>query len=245
VSAQYDAIARDYQRTKESPLRRHVEAHSFFNMTGNLSGKTVLDLACGEGFYTRLLKQAGASAVTGVDISSAMVALAQEAEQQEPVGVDYVCADVATLPELPCVDLVTAAYLLHYAPSETELRAMCARIAGQLKPGGRLVAINENPEQAAASYAGYAQYGFNKSVVEPRAEAAPITYAMVSGRQLIRFDVYYYSLATYESALRDAGFSSVRWRPLELSPAGITECGEDYWQEYLRNPPVTGLECVL
>ena len=30
---------------------------------------TVLDLACGDGFYTRLLKEAGARELTGVDIS--------------------------------------------------------------------------------------------------------------------------------------------------------------------------------
>ena len=76
MPAQYDAIAREYQRTKESPLRRHVEAYSFFQMLGDVSGLAVLDLACGEGFYTRLIRQAGAASAVGVDISSEMIALA-------------------------------------------------------------------------------------------------------------------------------------------------------------------------
>ena len=41
---------------------------------------------------------------------------------------------------------------------------MCARIVAHLKPGGRFVCINENPDQSAEDYAGYTQYGFNKSL---------------------------------------------------------------------------------
>ena len=245
MTEQYDGIAREYQRTKESPLRRHVEAYSFFHMVGDVTWLRVLDLACGDGFYTRLLKKAGATVVTGVDISTEMIALAEAEEQREPLGIDYRCGDVATLPDLGEFDVVTAAYLLHYAPDLQSLQSMCARVAQQLRPGGRLVCINENPEQTVADYAGYTQYGFNKSVKEPRVESSPITYALVSGRSIIRFDAYYYSRATYDSALFAAGFSQVAWQPLQLSPDAVAECGADYWDEYLNNQPVVGLECQL
>jgi SAM-dependent methyltransferase len=245
VNAQYDGIAREYQRTKESPLRRHVEAYSFLRMLGDLSDLEVLDLACGEGFYTRLINKLGAKGVKGVDISPAMIELAERAEQQDPLGIDYLCADVAALPVLGKFDLVTAAYLLHYAPDRQSLQNMCERIAAQLKPGGRLVCINENPDQSVADYAGYTQYGFNKSVAEPREEGSAISYAMVSGRSMIRFDAYYFSRETYEAALGAAGFSHICWHPLELAPEAIAECGAEYWEEYLGNPPVVGLECRL
>jgi 2-polyprenyl-3-methyl-5-hydroxy-6-metoxy-1,4-benzoquinol methylase len=245
VATQYDAIAQEYQRTKESPLRRHVEAYSFFSMLGDVSGLSVLDLACGDGFYTRLLKQAGAASVTGVDISAEMIALAKQSEDAEPLEINYLCNDVATLPDLGKFDVVTAAYLLHYAPDREQLGEMCRRVVSQLKPGGRLVCINENPEQSVADYAGYTQYGFNKSVQEPRKEASPITYAMVSGRNIIRFDAYYYARETYEECLRAAGFVDIDWRPLQLAPEAGTECGTEYWQEYMANPPVIGLECRL
>jgi ubiquinone/menaquinone biosynthesis C-methylase UbiE len=231
MAAQYDTIAREYQRTKESPLRRHIEAYSLFRMLGDVSGRAVLDLACGDGFYTRLIKKAGAARVTGVDISSAMIALANESEKASPLGVEYLCRDVATLPDLGAFDVVSAAYLLHYAPDVQALQLMCERIGRQLKPGGRLVCINENPDQP--------------SDEKPREEGSAITYAMVSGRSMIRFNAYYYSRETYETALRSAGFSAISWQPLQLGPDGIAECGEEYWQEYLANPPVTGLVCRL
>ncbi|NND55266.1 MAG: class I SAM-dependent methyltransferase [Gammaproteobacteria bacterium] len=246
-SAQYDRFAADYQRTKDAPLRRHVEAYSFMQSLGDVRELRVLDLACGDGYYSRLIRQAGAAHVTGIDISTQMIALAEAQEQSAPLGIEYRCADVTDLAadtagELQSFDLASAAYLLHYATDESALRCMCASIANCLPSGGRLVAINENPMQPAAADPGYTQYGFNKQFAEPRSEGSTIEYMMVSGREMIRFDVRYYSAATYEAALRDAGFTDITWQPLRLSPDGITECGAEYWQAYLNNPPVVLLE---
>jgi ubiquinone/menaquinone biosynthesis C-methylase UbiE len=40
----------------------------------------VLDLACGEGFYTRRIKQRDAARVVGVDVSQPMIELARAEE---------------------------------------------------------------------------------------------------------------------------------------------------------------------
>jgi ubiquinone/menaquinone biosynthesis C-methylase UbiE len=245
MSAQYDAIAADYQRTKASPLRQYVEAYSFFSMLGDVQGKSLLDLACGEGFYTRKLCLAGAVNLVGVDISTEMIELARQAERSEPLGIEYLCADAATLSLEDRFDVVSAAYLLHYSRSTDELEQMCRRIAGLLKPAGRLVCINENPLQAAADYPGYTQYGFNKSVQSPRVDGSTINYSMVSGRTMIRFDAFYYSQDCYEAALRAAGFRDVCWHELALDPAGASLYGDAYFQEYMDNPPIIGLECRL
>ena len=44
-----------------------------------VTGKHVLDLGCGEGYVARLVAQAGAQSVFGIDISSEMVGRAQQA----------------------------------------------------------------------------------------------------------------------------------------------------------------------
>ena len=74
---QYDAIAAAYQDSKQLPFRKYIEAHSLFEILGDIRGATVLDLACGDGFYTRKIKQAGALEVTGVDLSAEMIKLAE------------------------------------------------------------------------------------------------------------------------------------------------------------------------
>jgi len=245
MSAQYDGIATEYQRTKESPIRTYVETFSFMRMVGSVAGLRVLDLACGEGFYTRRLRAAGATGVTGVDISLDMIALALAEEQRNPLGIAYCCADVAELKSAGGFDLATAAYLLHYAPDSSALHRMCENIAACLRPGGRLVALNENPQQPEDSGAAYTQYGFNKQFAVPRTNGSAIEYSMVAGRKMIRFTAWYYSREVYEQALAAAGFREVRWLPLQLSPDGIAAHGAEYWQGYLENPPLVGLEASL
>ena len=75
---QYDAIAEVYQDSKQLPFREYIEAHSLFEILGDIRGATVLDLACGDGFYTRQIKQAGTLEVTGVDLSAEMIKLAEQ-----------------------------------------------------------------------------------------------------------------------------------------------------------------------
>jgi len=241
-TSQYDAIAGQYKRTRESPVRRYIESWTLWQMLGEVDGLDVLDLGCGEGFYARQLKQAGARQVTGVDASAAMIGLAREQEAAAPLGIEYHCHEVQQMPDLGHFDLVLGAYLLHYAHDPADLEHMCRRIAAQLKPGGRLVAINENPEQTAGECRGYAAYGFSKQPAEPRSEGAPIIYRMIAGRELISFQVRWFSRACYESALTAAGFADLRWRALALDPAGLAEYPPTFWQEYLKNPPVVGLE---
>jgi SAM-dependent methyltransferase len=246
MNAQYDAIAEQYRRSKQSPLRQHVEAYTFMELVGDVLGSDVLDLACGEGFYTRRLKAAGAARVVGVDVSGEMIGLAAERERAERLGIEYLCADAAKLEAVTGLgqfDVVTAAYLLHYAPDATVLARMCRNIVARLRPRGRFVSLNENPDQPPEKFAGYEQYGFNKSVEAPVRDGARITYWMIAGREMFRIHAHWYSRATYERALTAAGFGPPTWHALRLDPAGLGTHGRGYWQEYLENPPIIGLEC--
>ena len=94
----YDGIAEEYRDSKQLPFRDHLERYTLFQLLGDVRGKTVLDMACGEGFHTRLLKRAGASEVTGGDISAEMIQLAQDQEARHPLGCRYVRADAAAFP---------------------------------------------------------------------------------------------------------------------------------------------------
>ena len=71
----YDAIAERYGASKWLLSRHFIERYTLFEVLGDLRGRPVLDLACGEGVYTRQFKREGAVALTGVDISPAMIAL--------------------------------------------------------------------------------------------------------------------------------------------------------------------------
>ena len=75
MSTDYDAVAKEYKRSKLAPWRTYMERYSLLKLLGKVRGKSVLDLACGEGFYSRLVRERGAARVVGVDLSSGMIGL--------------------------------------------------------------------------------------------------------------------------------------------------------------------------
>nr|VFJ99082.1 MAG: Methyltransferase domain-containing protein [Candidatus Kentron sp. H]VFJ99247.1 MAG: Methyltransferase domain-containing protein [Candidatus Kentron sp. H]VFK03935.1 MAG: Methyltransferase domain-containing protein [Candidatus Kentron sp. H] len=152
MTAIYDGIAEQYQKANELPYRQYAESETYFHILGDLSGKSILDLACGEGFYTRKFKRKGAARVVGVDISEKMIELAMQEERTEPLGIEYIVRDVLELGEIGKFDRVVAAYLLNYARTREELLRMCQNIYLNLKPDGHFVTINGDLEQPPDSY---------------------------------------------------------------------------------------------
>ncbi len=65
-----------------------------------LTGRHVLDLACGQGVAARALARAGAASVTGVDVTPEMVEAALRYEAAEPLGIRYLVEDAQTLGSL-------------------------------------------------------------------------------------------------------------------------------------------------
>src|SRR4051794_21135251 len=97
MDTDYDRIAEKYKRAKLQPWRTHIERYTLLRLVGNLAGKAVIDLACGEGYYTRELRRGGAARVVGVDLSQGMIALAEAEEAREPLGIEYRVGDARTL----------------------------------------------------------------------------------------------------------------------------------------------------
>jgi 2-polyprenyl-3-methyl-5-hydroxy-6-metoxy-1,4-benzoquinol methylase len=146
MTALYDKIAKQYKASKRLPFREYVEWYSYNKLLGDISQKSVLDLACGEGFYTRRIKRKGAGTVVGVDISEEMIRLAKQQEQNHPLGVDYILGDVMALGRIGKFDLVVASYLLNYAQTKEHLLKMFQTIAANLKSGGRFVRNMDSPK---------------------------------------------------------------------------------------------------
>src|SRR5262245_20891873 len=171
--AAYDAIAKDYQESKQLPFRMHIEQHMICNLLGPLEGKSVLDLACGDGIYSRRIKARGAKTVIGGDISAEMIALAETEEKRHPCGVHYAVGDAAAYRAPAACDVVLGAYLLNYAKAWEELVRFCQAISENLHPGGRFVGCNDNPANAPRDDGRYRKYGFYKTTPANRTEGEP------------------------------------------------------------------------
>jgi ubiquinone/menaquinone biosynthesis C-methylase UbiE len=78
-------------------FREHLNNPAFLKLVGNLKGKTVLDVGCGEGYNMRIFARMGA-VMTGVDISPKLIEYARRAEQQEPLGIRYELVSFTDMP---------------------------------------------------------------------------------------------------------------------------------------------------
>lgn len=243
--AVYDEFAKEYQESKQLPFRIYIERYMIFNLLGDLRGKTVLDLACGEGIYSRQIKALGAEKVTGIDISSEMVNLGRAEEQRHPLGVDYVVGDASNYEHSSRTDSVLGSYLLNYAKTWEEILAFCQTIFNNLKPGGKFVGFNDNPANRPEDFDRYRSYGFYKTTPENRKEGDPITYHILTAEGgEFSFNNYYLSKETYERAFTTVGFKDFTWHSAELAPGASEKFPPGFWDDFLRHPPMVAMSAT-
>ena len=115
--------------------RDHFNTPAFFAMLPNVNGLCGLDIGCGEGYNTRLLAKSGAR-MTAIDIAEVFVRHAQQAETDEPLGIDYRVASAVELPFGDATfDFVTGFMSLMDVPETDRVLAEAHRV---IKPGGFL-----------------------------------------------------------------------------------------------------------
>ncbi len=117
----------------------------------DLEGKSVVDLGCGFGWFSRWAADNGAARVVGIDVSEAML---DEARQHDRTNIEYRQADLEDAPLEPAAfDLAYSALALHYVE---RLPRLIRRIRDALRPGGTFVATVEHPIFSAPSRPSFA-----------------------------------------------------------------------------------------
>jgi SAM-dependent methyltransferase len=238
MTTDFNDLADTYAGTKASPIKRYSEEPTFLAALGDVTGLSVLDLACGNGYYTRRIKQAGARRVLGVDVAEGMVAEGREAEAREPLGVEYQVHDAGALPVLGRFDRVTAVFLFDFAPTEAALTAMISAAAANLRPGGRLVSVGMGTEIDAEVLAALPGYGISLRATLPLQDGDIVTVTIETPAGPVHINNHYWSRAAYERAFAAAGFDKVEWVPITVSAEGLAAHGADFWQAHLKRPAI-------
>lgn len=247
MANQYDLVADQYDLSFQMiPYRLHIEAYSVYDQLGDITGKSVVDLATGTGFYARALKKHGADRVVGVELSEQMVGIAQMAEQANPLGITYHLQDVTQFKADAPFDVALAVYLLHYNATKEGLEAMCQAIADNLKPGGRFITYILNPDVARKP--GYYQpMGLNIHIDEntPPRDGEALPFSVILGDMTMpEVTAYRWEKETVNQALSKAGFTDVQWIAPTLSPEGEAQYDKAYFESYLKQPHAVLLTCV-
>ncbi len=143
-----------YQKLRQNPhsLNEVVEKKTMLEMVPPLANKRVLDLGCGMGEHLGLYLKNGADFVAGVDLSEAMLSVAQEnlhkfcrksgRDEKETFSLNQCTMEKFDELHLPLMDVITSSFAFHYIANFPDL---LKKITQQLKVGGTLVFSQEHP----------------------------------------------------------------------------------------------------
>ncbi len=142
--AGYSALRRSREGLAGAP-----EWPSLRAMLPPITGKRVVDLGCGFGWFCRWAAEAGAASVLGFDLSEKMLARARA----EDGSVVYERADLETL-DLPetAFDVVYSSLAVHYV---ADFARLSRTVAAALVPGGSFVFSMEHPLYTAPTVPGW------------------------------------------------------------------------------------------
>jgi 2-polyprenyl-3-methyl-5-hydroxy-6-metoxy-1,4-benzoquinol methylase len=113
----------------------------FLEVVGDVSGLTVLDAGCGEGYLSRILTQLGAK-VTGIDISTRLVAMSRAKDQEGKINYQVANLSQPLVAYQDHFDLSASFFVLN---DIYDYRGFLSTLGSAIKPGGRAVFFMNNP----------------------------------------------------------------------------------------------------
>jgi len=121
---------------------QHLLNPTLFSLLGNIRNKRILDAGCGTGYLARLLSKQGAH-VVGLEPAMPLIEYAIEREQHEPLGIEYLQADLTTWRDSDRLfDVVVANMVLMDIPDYEAALDTCLL---HLRHGGRFVLSLSHP----------------------------------------------------------------------------------------------------
>lgn len=133
VSGWYDALL-----SENHTYQSEIIAPRLLRLVGEIRNKKVLDLACGQGYFTRLLKTAGAD-VVGSDVSTTLIKRARELSPE----ITFTVASAEKLPyDSAEFDTITSVLAFQNIEPVPAVFKECFRV---LKKGGQLVLVINHP----------------------------------------------------------------------------------------------------
>ena len=232
MSKQYDGIQEEYDDWRRGADAEFEKENFLRTLLPLVKGASVLELACGSGFYTFDLVSWGiAHSIHAVDVSPVMLSAAEADPRRSrlpfPQRVTFQAADVSLPQSFPAApyDAVVAGWLLTYAPNRETLTRMLRTVHQNLKEGGLFVTTVINPSSdpvtafTDGTLAFWSPGAYRLEPLQPVADGVAIRCCARSPTgKAAEWRSFYLSREAYAAAARDAGFQQeIEYRrPLAL-----------------------------
>lgn len=233
----YNDNARKWLRSAPSSLSDFTARPFVFEACGELAGRSVLDIGCGEGYCARELKRRGAGDCLGVDLSEQMIKAAQAQEEIDQYGIEYRTGNVLEFKPDRQFDLCIAVFLFNYLKVQ-EMQRVFSMVYDALYPQGQFIFSVPHPffpfvrqEQSAPFY--FSSAGRNYFVDVGQQFEGEIW--KLDGESL-HVQCVHKTLGSYFDCLRRAGFSSMpEIKELTVTP-DLGASNPDFFSPLLNVP---------
>ncbi len=133
----------DLLEKEEGTYQKELILPNLVRLMDIKKGDAVLDLACGQGFFSRELYKLGAK-VMGVDISRELISLAEKIGGEEKIEIDYKVSSADNLSFIKdnSLDKIVIVLAIQNIDNVSGVFRECKRI---LKPSGKLFLVLNHP----------------------------------------------------------------------------------------------------
>jgi toxoflavin synthase len=222
----YDALSDDYSRSHEKPDKKYSMAPTALSIVGSLHSKKVVDVGCGDGFFTKeFAKTAGF--VYGIDNSEEQIKKANK----DAKNIEYQLVDMNDF-TYPSVDVIFAPFVLNYLKKTESLESLFKKFYDSLSSGGLVSGIVDMPQSLVHDMR---KFGSIKRI-KRFDEGEEIDIELYNGTEHITtLHSFFHKKETIENLLDQIGFTEIAWHNPIISPEGLDIMGSDFWEGYIKN----------
>ncbi|MEK6910760.1 MAG: class I SAM-dependent methyltransferase [Nanoarchaeota archaeon] len=233
---QFGKVSKSYASlAKIDPSKQYVQYPSALKLLGNIKGKNVLDIGCGDGHSSRAIASKGAN-VVGYDIAKEQIKIAESIEKHNSLGITYFNLDQYNFKSSINFDKACAILVLPYSSNKRDLLYFFKSAYSNTSDNGEFIAIIFNP-----LYKRYDVLAYNRIFRKLLDNKIKIEFYNSEDKFLFSAEASDFSKTNYEEAAKKAGFKKFTWKKLKVSKKGISALGERFWKNYENDCPYIGL----
>ncbi len=230
VTKEYNIIAGKYtELIKKDGLKHYLQYPGLLKILGNVRHKSVLDIGCGNGFFSSMVAKQGAK-IVGFDASKKQIELAKENEKNLKLGMEFFCSDQSKFQYSTKFDIAFSNMVIFYAEDIKQLTQFFKCAFGLLKDGKKFISAIINPE-----YLRFGELHYDRKIVKKGKKARTEFY--ISGKFNVSSGFYsLFSKKQYEIAAKNAGFVKTEWKTFELGKKKLGKEGSNFLKNYFEDP---------
>jgi SAM-dependent methyltransferase len=221
------------RRRKESP-NNAIEKPILLELIGDVEGKKILDLGCGDAEIGVELLQQGCQSYIGIEGSENMARTAAKNLEGKAGEIQFLTMEEWE-PQFEEYDLVLSRFALHYI---ADLRSVFKKVHHAIKPGGKFVLSVQHPVLTSSSKSAEVSGSRTDWIIDDYFNQGERAEPWI-GKKVIK---YHRTVEEYFQLLKQAGFKIDDLR--EGTPKAENFSSESEYERRMRIPLVLMFSCV-